>query len=100
MIEKYVHNQPKIVKKIKIELGDIGVFYNKVKKFVIIDKNIEIWEDKFQEIVDKEYLEGNTIDCIKSENGRYILYDLSYAWIDDESDNLDELFKKLNLIQK
>ena len=97
-MQKYKFPLPKIVTQIQTKLVEIGVFHNYDKYFVFIDKNVENWETEFQKIIDKKFLEGNTIDCIKSEKGRYVLYDLSYAWIDYQSDDLNELFEILNLI--
>lgn len=94
----YKYPQPKIVSQIKINLDKNGIHYNKTKKFVIVDKENSKWEKEFEKIVAKEFLQGNTINCIESEVSRFILYDLSYAWIEIGNRKLDYILYELNLI--
>ena len=81
--------------KITNNLEEIGYFISYQKGFFIVDKENENWKKHVKKLLNTYISHGDTVGNIKSENKRYVIFDLEYDYIDSIHDSLGEVFDRL-----
>lgn len=81
--------------RITSNLEEIGYFISHQKGFFIVDKENENWKKQVTKLLNTYISHGDTVGNIKSENKRFVIFDLEYDYIDSIHDSLDEVFYRL-----